>query len=339
MDELQQRFEHELLACQTTNDVEVLRLKYLGRKGYIQEEMRKLRDVPSEERPGVGARLNVVKSYIEKKLEEFSKRILDKERQSQILEERLDITLPGRRSLVGAKHPLTNAIEDISRIFKDLGFSIQVGPQIDSEYYNFEVLNFPTDHPARDMQDTFYIEPGVLLRTHTSTIQGRVMERSVPPIRIVCPGRVFRNESVSARAHAFFHQVEGLCIDKEASMQDLFWVLKEFIRRFFNRDDIELRFRPSYFPFVEPGTEVDASCLVCQGTGCSLCKHSGWLEVCGAGMVHPQVLRNVGIDPEKYRGYAWGFGVERLVMLQRSMKDLRLFSENDKRFLEQFQIV
>jgi phenylalanyl-tRNA synthetase alpha chain len=339
VDELQQRFEHELLSCQTKNDVEALRLQYLGRKGCIQDEMRKLKDISAEDRPVVGARLNVLKKYIEEKLDEFTSMISEKEREIRMKGEHLDITLPGRRSLVGARHPLTDAIENISRIFKDLGFSIQVGPQIDSEYYNFEVLNFPKDHPARDMQDTFYIEPGVLLRTHTSTIQGRVMERTVPPIRIVCPGRVFRNESVSARAHAFFHQVEGLCVDKESSMQDCFWTLREFIRRFFQRDDIELRFRPSYFPFVEPGTEVDASCMVCQGAGCTLCKHSGWLEVCGAGMVHPQVLRNVGIDPEKYRGYAWGFGIERLVMLKRGIRDLRLFSENDMRFLQQFQVV
>jgi phenylalanyl-tRNA synthetase alpha chain len=222
---------------------------------------------------------------------------------------------------------------------KELGFSIQVGPQIETEYYNFELLNFPVDHPAKDMQDTFYIEPGVLLRTHTSPVQGRIMERAIPPIRIACPGRVFRNEDVSARSHAFFHQVEALYIDKDVSMQDLFWTFREFVRRLFGRQDLQVRFRPSYFPFVEPGTECDATCLICNGNGCLLCKGSGWLEICGAGMVHPQVLRNVGIDPEKYQGYAWGLGVERLVMLRRSIKDIRLFSENDLRFLRQFHAV
>jgi phenylalanyl-tRNA synthetase alpha chain len=333
---LQQQFEHALLECKSVKDIEALKLRYLGKKGIIQDQMRQLREVSPDERPAVGAKVNSLKVYIEDKLDQFLCRIVDQEREQQMAEEHLDVTLPGRKRFLGSKHPITATIDEIVGILKDLGFSVQVGPQIETEYYNFEVLNFALDHPARDMQDTFYIEPGVLLRTHTSNVQGRVMERTSPPIRIACPGRCFRNEEVSARSHCFFHQVEALYIDQGVTMQDLFWTFREFVQRLFQRDDLEVRFRPSYFPFVEPGTECDATCLVCNGKGCQLCKYSGWLEICGAGMVHPQVLRNVGIDAEKYQGYAWGMGVERLIMLRHSIRDIRLFSENDMRFLNQF---
>lgn len=336
MKNLQQQFEHALLECKTAKDVEALKLQYLGKKGIIQEEMRRLKEVSPEERPAVGAKVNSLKVYIEEKLDSFLSRIVDEERECQMATEHLDVTLPGRRRALGSKHPITATIDEILRILKDLGFSVQVGPQIETEYYNFEVLNFAPDHPAKDMQDTFYIEPGILLRTQTSNVQGRVMERTSPPIRIACPGRCFRNEEVSARSHCFFHQVEALYVDQGVNMQDLLWTFREFVHRLFQREDLDVRFRPSYFPFVEPGTECDATCLVCNGKGCQLCKYSGWLEICGAGMVHPQVLRNVGIDPEKYQGYAWGMGVERLIMLRHSIKDIRLFSENDMRFLKQF---
>jgi len=334
--ELQQQFEHELLDCRTVDDVEVLRLKYLGRKGAVQEQMRRLKDLKSEERAGFGAQVNALKGYIEEKIEHFLGQIIEQQRAEQIAKEHIDVTLPGRMTWTGSSHPISATMESIVRIFKDLGFSVQIGPQVDSDYYNFEVLNFAEDHPAKDMQDTFYIEPGVLLRTHTSNTQGRVMERTSPPIRIVCPGRCFRNEEISARSHVFFHQIEGLCVDETASLQDLAWTLTEFVNRYFQRDDAQIRFRPSYFPFVEPGVEVDASCLVCSGKGCQLCKYTGWLELGGAGMVHPQVLRNVGIDPEKHQGYAWGFGIERMIMLRHAIRDIRLFSENDMRFLRQF---
>lgn len=338
MNDLQQQFEHELLTCTSAKDVEALKVRYLGRKGFVQEQMRYLKDVPQEQKASFGAKINSLKLFIEEKLTQFLQDIVEKERVEQMAQEQIDVTLPGRHSYTGSRHPISAAIDEMVRIFKDLGFSVQSGPQIETEYYNFEVLNFAEDHPAKDMQDTFYIEPGVLLRTHTSNVQGRIMERTAPPIRIVCPGRCFRSEEVSARAHAFFYQIEGLCVDRGVSMQDLLWTLTEFVRRYFQQD-LELRFRPSYFPFVEPGVEVDATCLVCHGKGCQLCKYSGWLEICGAGMVHPQVLRNVGIDPEKFSGYAWGFGVERKIMLRHAIRDIRLFSENDLRFLRQFHTV
>ena len=339
MKELQQQFEHELLDCQTVDDIEAVRLKYLGRKGAVQEQMRLLKDLKAEERADFGARINTLKAYIEEKIEQFLKQTLDRQRSEQIAKEHIDVTLPGRSSWKGSYHPVAVTMQSIVRIFKDLGFSVQIGPQVESDYYNFEVLNFAEDHPAKDMQDTFYIEPGVLLRTHTSNAQGRVMERTSPPIRIISPGKCFRNEEVSARSHVFFHQIEGLCVDETASFQDLAWTLTEFVQKYLQREDAKIRFRPSYFPFVEPGAEVDCSCLVCSGKGCQLCKYTGWLELGGTGMVHPQVLRNVGIDPEKYQGYAWGFGIERMVMLRHTIKDIRLFSENDMRFLRQFPAI
>lgn len=220
-------------------------------------------------------------------------------------------------------------------ILAGMGFSVQYGPDIDTDYYNFEALNFPPDHPARDMQDTFYISKDVLLRTHTSNIQARVMEANTPPIRIIAPGKAFRNESITARSHVFFHQVEALYIDKNVTFADLLATMNEFLVKMF-RHKVVTRFRPSYFPFVEPGMEVDVNCLSCQGSGCHICKHSGWLEVAGAGVVHPEVLKNGGIDPDVYSGYAWGMGVERLAMLINGVTDIRMFTENDMRFLSQF---
>jgi phenylalanyl-tRNA synthetase alpha chain len=226
-------------------------------------------------------------------------------------------------------------MDEMIDILVSMGFSVQYGPDVDTEWYNFEALNFPPDHPARDMQDTFYIAPNVLLRTHTSNTQVRVMEAHKPPIRVMMPGRVYRNEAITARSHVFFHQVEGLYIDKGVTFADLMATMHEFIGKLFNAD-VETRFRPSYFPFVEPGMEVDLRCLSCKGTGCNLCKHTGWLEIAGAGMVHPEVLKNGAIDPEEYTGYAWGMGVERLAMLKHGIKDIRLFTENDLRFVKQF---
>ena len=229
-------------------------------------------------------------------------------------------------------------LDEITDIFVSMGFTVALGPEIETEYYNFDVLNISPDHPARDMQDTFYVAPGMVLRTHTSNVQGRVMENTNPPIRIICPGRVFRNETIDASHHVFFHQVEGLYVDVGVSLQDLLSLLSDFVRKLFKKH-VEVRLRPSYFPFVEPGVELDMSCLLCEGKGCATCKHTGWIEVLGAGMVHPQVLRNVGLDPEKYTGYAWGLGVERMVALRSGIRDIRLFAENDMRFLSQFYAV
>jgi phenylalanyl-tRNA synthetase alpha chain len=236
---------------------------------------------------------------------------------------------------MGRKHPLTTLLDEIIEILSGMGFSVQYGPDMDSDWYNYEGLNFPPDHPAREMQDTFYIDTKMLLRSHTSNTQLRVMEKTKPPIRIIAPGTVYRNENISARSHVFFHQVEGLYVDKNVSFADLFATMEEFWCKVLRRK-VETRFRPSYFPFVEPGLEIDIRCTHCEGKGCRLCKESGWLEVCGAGMVHPEVLKNGGIDPEIYSGYAWGMGIERLALLRYDINDIRLFAENDFRFLSQF---
>ena len=338
MEQIRQQFEHDVITCASVKEIEQLKIKYLGKKGLVQGAMHELRSLSVDEKKAFGAKINELKSFIEGSLDSLMRTLQDKELDMRIAQEEIDITLPSRPIRMGAKHPISKTIEEIVSIFKDLGFSVQLGPEVDIDYYNFDVLNFPADHPAKDMQDTFYIEPGVLLRTHTTTVQGRVMERASPPVRIVCPGRVYRNESVSARSHVFFHQVDGVYVDEGVSMRDLIWTLSEFVRRLFKKD-VKMRFRPSYFPFVEPGTELDIECLICQGQKCPVCKYSGWLEILGAGMVHPNVLRNVGIDPEKYTGFAWGMGVDRTLMLRHGIKDIRLFPDNDLRFLQQFSFL
>ena len=332
---LRKQFQSELSTTQASKDVELLKVKYLGKKGSIQDLMQHLRNTPAEERPAVGQLINTLKEEIshlcDQALQSFSQAELAK----RLGEEKIDISLPGRRSYLGKYHPLSQMMEEITQIFISMGFSVQYGPDIDSDYYNYEGLNFPPDHPARDMQDTFYITKEMLLRSHTSNTQLRVMENHKPPIRIIAPGTVYRNETISSRSHVFFHQVEGLYVDKNISFADLFATLDEFCDKLFNTK-VKTRYRPSYFPFVEPGLELDVACTSCNGTGCRLCKQSGWLEILGAGMVHPEVLKNGGIDPEEYSGFAWGMGLERLAMLRYGMKDIRMFTENDLRFLEQF---
>lgn len=331
-------FEQELHLCRKAQDFEALKVRYLGKKGLLQEQLVRLRDVPDQEKPLAGKLVNDLKKEIEWRIAESLNGCQHSEEQDRLASEGIDVTLPGRTPPMGAKHPITQMMDEMTEIFISMGFSVALGPEIESEYYNFDVLNIPQDHPARDMQDTFYVAPGLLLRTHTSNVQGRIMENSNPPIRVICPGRCYRNESIDARHHVFFHQIEGLYIDEKVSMQDLLATLSEFVRRLFKKE-VDVRLRPSYFPFVEPGVELDMSCLLCEGKGCGLCKHSGWLEILGAGMVHPQVLRNVGLDPEKYSGYAWGLGVERMVSLRHSINDIRLYSENDLRFLNQFYAI
>lgn len=332
---LRKQFQSELSVAQASKDIEQLKVKYLGKKGSVQDLMQHLRNTPAEERPAVGQQINTLKEEIthlcDQALHSFSQAELAK----RLGEEKIDISLPGRRSYLGRAHPLSQMMEEITQIFISMGFSVQYGPDIDSDYYNYEGLNFPPDHPARDMQDTFYITNEMLLRSHTSNTQLRVMENHQPPIRIVAPGTVYRNETISSRSHVFFHQVEGLYVDKGVSFADLFATLDEFCDKLFNRK-VKTRYRPSYFPFVEPGLELDVECTSCNGKGCRLCKQSGWLEILGAGMVHPEVLKNGGIDPEVYSGFAWGLGLERLAMLRYGMKDIRMFTENDLRFLEQF---
>lgn len=332
---LKRKFHEELLKAATVADMEVLSIKFLGKKGPVQDLMKLLRDVPSPERPLQGKWINDFKEDITVLIHEKQEKLLVKEDGARLKEEKIDITLPGRRRQSGNKHILTQMLDEIIDILIEMGFSVQYGPEIETDYYNFEALNFPPDHPARDMQDTFYVGPGVLLRTHTSNIQTRFMEGHTPPLRIIAPGKVYRNETVTARSHVFFHQVEGLYVDENVSFADLLATMDQFFSKLFY-EGIETRYRPSYFPFVEPGMEVDIKCLVCKGAGCPLCKQTGWLEVAGAGMVHPEVLKNGGINPDKYSGFAWGLGIERMVMLKYGIRDIRMFTENDLKFLNQF---
>lgn len=333
--QLREQFKQELGVVKDSKGVEQLKVRYLGKKGPLQGLMTQLREVPADKRPLVGKQINDLKVELETLCHEALTGYKEAELAHQIAGEKIDITLPGRRQFQGRAHPLTQLLQEITDILRDMGFSVQYGPDIDTDWYNFEGLNFAPDHPAREMQDTFYIDANRLLRTHTSNTQLRVMEKTTPPIRVIAPGTVYRNENISARSHVFFHQVEGLYVDKNVSFSDLFSTMQEFWQKLLKRE-IKTRFRPSYFPFVEPGLEIDIDCTQCHGSGCRLCKNSGWLEVCGAGMVHPEVLRNGGIDPELYSGYAWGMGVERLAMLRYDVNDIRLFTENDLRFLHQF---
>ncbi len=328
-------FEKEIQVAQSSSDVEALEVKYLGKKGPVQDLMKLLRDAEPSERPKLGKEINDLKISIAGNIKEKLGELQAREEEKRLSDEIIDITLPGRRRYPGAKHLVTRVLDQLIDILVEMGFSVQYSPEIDTNYYNFQALNFPPNHPAMDMQDTFYITEDVLLRTHTTNIQPRFMETHEPPIRIISPGRCYRNEDVSARSHVFFHQVDGFYVDKGVSFADLLSTMETFAKRLFD-PSIEVKFRPSYFPFVEPGVELDISCLVCGGEGCPICKHTGWLEAAGAGMVHPEVLRNGGIDPEVYSGYAWGIGIERLVMLKYGIKDIRIFTENDLRFLRQF---
>ncbi len=335
IDEIRQAFDKDAEACKSVKEIEELKIKYLGKKGQVPALMQHLRNVAVADKPEFGKLVNDLKVYVEKALERSELFFSEKEEASKLSQESIDTTLPGRQKVLASKHPISAMIDEIVDTFISMGFSVVESPEIETDYYNFEVLNFPPDHPARDMQDTFYIEPNVLLRTHATTFQGRLLETMKPPLRVICPGRVYRNETISIRSHVFFHQVDGLYVAENVSFQDLISTMSEFIRKLFHKD-VSLRIRPSYFPFVEPGCEIDMACLVCEGKGCALCKNSGWLEILGAGMIHPQVLRNCGLDPEKYSGYAWGLGVERLILLRYGITDIRLFAENDMRFLAQF---
>lgn len=335
IEQLKSDFDQELKAVTNSAGLENIKVKYLGKKGPIQDLMKLLKEVPADERPAIGKIINDLKEHVAACIEGVLPRLIESEDAERLKEETLDITLPGRRRHAGRKHVINQVLDEIIDILVGMGFSIQLGPDIDSDYYNFEALNFAADHPARDMQDTFYLSSDMLLRTHTSNVQVRVMEANQPPIRIIAPGKVYRNETITARSHVFFQQVEAIYIDKDVSFADLQITMTEFLSKLFHAE-VETRFRPSYFPFVEPGMEVDLRCLSCKGAGCSLCKHSGWLEVAGAGMVHPNVLKHAGIDSEVYTGFAWGMGVERLVLLKHGVKDIRMFTENDLRFLRQF---
>lgn len=332
---LKKAFQNDLRLVKHSKDIEALKVKYLGRKSRVQDLMLELRNLDPEVRPKAGKIINELKKEMALACEQAQSTFAKLEIEKKLESEKLDVTLPGRKRFRGRLHPIRLMLREVTDLLVGMGFSIQMGPEIDSDWYNFEGLNYPADHPARDMQDTFYITEHLLLRSQTSNVQLRAMEAHNPPIRIIAPGTVFRNENISARSHVFFHQVEGMYIDEEVAFGDLLATMDEFWSKLF-KQDMQTRFRPSYFPFVEPGIEVDLRCTACEGKGCRLCKQSGWLEVAGAGMVHPEVLKNGGIDPHKYSGYAWGLGIERLAMLRYGINDIRMFTENNARLLEQF---
>jgi phenylalanyl-tRNA synthetase alpha chain len=321
-------------AARSAAELEQIRVRFFGRQGELTQLLRSLGRLPAEERPLVGAAANDAKRELETLLEGRVDEARARERRHQRERERPDLTLPGRRPARGAVHPLTQVRHDILAVFASLGFSVAEGPEIETDYYNFEALNLPPDHPARDMQDTFYFSADILLRTHTSPVQIRVMQAQRPPVRIVVPGTVYRRDADITHS-PMFHQVEGLAVDENVSMADLKGTLELFAREMFGAGS-RIRFRPSFFPFTEPSAEVDVLCFACGGDGCRLCKQSGWLEILGSGMVHPQVLRNVGYDPEAVTGWAFGMGIERVAMLRYGIDDIRLFFENDLRFLKQF---
>ncbi|MFH1829782.1 MAG: phenylalanine--tRNA ligase subunit alpha [Pseudomonadota bacterium] len=333
IDLLKQKATSELGTITDTSALEAFRVKYLGRKGLITSILKSLKDIPANERPAVGSEVNTLKLEIENRLSELRASLGQSMVKGRIESERLDITMPGRRVSKGYHHPLKVVMRDVQQIFTDMGFSIFRGPEIETDYYNFEALGMPADHPARDMQDTFYVEGDFLLRTHTSPVQIHVMENHSPPICAIFPGAVYRRDNDITHS-PMFHQVEGLMVDRHITMGDLKGVLSTFCHKMFGKG-VGVRFRPSYFPFTEPSAEVDIQCILCGGSGCRVCKHSGWLEILGCGMVDPTVFEYVKIDSKKYSGFAFGMGVERIAMLKYAINDIRLFFENDMRFLEQ----
>jgi phenylalanyl-tRNA synthetase alpha chain len=317
------------------NSLEAFRIQFIGSKGSIKQLFGELKSVPNEEKRAVGQMLNDLRQLAENKFNDVKEQL----EQGGSQDSSIDVTRPGENFVLGSRHPLSIVRSEIISIFERIGYTVSEGPEIEDDWHNFSALNFPAEHPARDMQDTFFIEKGereMALRTHTSSVQVRVMENSTPPIRTISPGRVYRNEAISARAHCFFHQIEGLYIDKNVSFADLKQTLDYFAKSLFG-EKARIRLRPSYFPFTEPSAEVDVSCTICNSKGCNVCKYTGWLEILGCGMVDPNVLAASGIDPEVYTGFAFGMGVERIAQLKFKVNDLRLYSENDIRFLNQFK--
>ncbi len=324
----------ELRGVTTEESLHELRVKYLGKKGLLTSVMKGLGSLSSEERPVVGQMANVVKAQLEERVDGVLQEIRQKNKVEKLQSERLDVTLPGRRRPLGTKHPISMVIEDITEIFAGLGFKVAEGPEIEMDYYNFEALNIPKDHPARDMQDTFFVNDSIVLRTHTSPVQIRTMLKQQPPVRIIAPGTVYRCDS-DATHSPMFHQIEGLLVDKGITFGDLKGILTIFVNQCFG-SGTGVRLRPSFFPFTEPSAEVDIACVMCKGKGCRICKNTGWLEILGAGMVDPEVFRHVSYDSEEYSGFAFGMGIERIAMLRYGISDMRLLFENDLRFLSQF---
>ncbi len=324
-----------IAAAQSVEALDAARVRFLGKKGELTAVLRGMGALSAEERPIVGQMANDVRSFVEGEIEQKKAELSKKAKEEKLKSEVIDVTMPGKRRRGGRLHPLTQVLDEVTGIFTGMGFTVADGPDIELDYYNFEALNIPADHPARDTQDTFYITDNILLRTQTSPVQVRVMEHTKPPIRVISPGRVFRSDAVDATHSPVFHQIEGLVVDKGVTMADLKGTLEAFVKGLYG-EDAKIRLRPHHFPFTEPSAEVDVSCFVCGGEGCSVCKGEGWIEILGAGMVHPKVLANCGIDPEVYSGFAFGLGLERIVMRRYNIDDLRLFFENDMRFLKQF---
>lgn len=332
INQIQNEFEKDINEADSLKKLEEIRIKYLARNGSVTLLFDKLKEASKEEKPILGKKLNELRNSV---TEKFNLKKQELEKSETTSKEFVDLTLPGKTVKHGAKHILTQTLEEIKQIFKSMGFSVFEGPELESDYYNFEALNFPADHPARDMQDTFFINEKFLLRTHTSPVQIRVMESMQPPVRAIMPGRVYRNEAINARSYCTFQQVEGLYVDTDVTFAELKGTLVSFAKQFYG-SSLKYRFRPSFFPFTEPSAEMDITCFICNGKGCRICKNSGWLEILGCGMVDPNVFKYVNYDSEKYVGYAFGMGIERIALLKYGINDIRLFFENDIRFLKQF---
>lgn len=332
INDIKNSFYSDIKSVSSIKDVEEIRIKYFSRNGLVSQLFEELKDVVKEEKPILGKKLNLLRNEVTLYFEEVKERISSSNLPK---ENKLDITLPGNQYIVGSKHILTQTLDEIKSIFKGLGFSVANGPELESDYYNFESLNFPADHPARDMQDTFFVSKDFLLRTHTTPVQIRIMEKQAPPVRAIMPGRVYRNEAVSARSYCMFHQVDGIYVDTDVTFAELKGTLVSFAKQFYG-SDLKYRFRPSFFPFTEPSAEMDITCYLCHGKGCKICKNTGWLEILGCGMVDPNVFKYVNYDSEKYTGYAFGMGIERIALLKYGITDIRIFFDNDLRFLKQF---
>ncbi|MGP1544136.1 MAG: phenylalanine--tRNA ligase subunit alpha [Candidatus Fimenecus sp.] len=335
LEEIRLKALEEIKSLENGEAIEAFRIKTLGKKGTLTNILKQMGSLSAEERPLIGKLANEVRQAIETFMKEKSEELKEKELSLKLAAETIDITLPGKEISLGHKHPLSIVLDEVKDIFLGMGFQIADGPEVELDYYNFEALNLPPDHPARDTQDTFYITDKILLRTQTSPVQIRVMEKQSPPIRIISPGAVYRSDAVDATHSPYFHQIEGLVVDKGITMADLKGSLMQFAKRLYG-EQTEVRFRPHHFPFTEPSCEMDVTCFKCGGKGCSMCKNEGWVEILGAGMVHPKVLKNGGIEPDIYSGYAFGMGLERLAMFRFEIDDLRLLYDNDVRFLKQF---
>jgi phenylalanyl-tRNA synthetase alpha chain len=332
IDAIRREAESAAASVADARQLDEFRITYLARKGKVAALFDQLKSVPADQKPAFGKALNDLRAFVQ---------ALHDEKANAFTRDRagaaggIDLTLPGRMPFAGSRHPLTQTLEEITKIFVSMGFGVADGPEIEDDYHNFEALNFPADHPARDMQDTFFLSNKALLRTHTSPVQIRVMEEHQPPLRVIMPGKVYRNEAISSRSYCLFHQVEGLCVDKGVTFSDLKGTLIAFIKQYYG-SSTKYKFRPTFFPFTEPSADIYISCIICGGKGCRLCKQAGWLEILGCGMVDPNVFRSVGVDPEKYTGYAFGMGIERITLLRHGIDDIRLFFDNDVRFLSQF---